>query len=102
VQAGQDHARHIAAITDPAVAAWCTWANNAAAVASVAGPAHARGLPVVGENSGDETSVADLEALAAHVRAYDLRLVIWVRYTDLVSGARGKASLADFTRVTQT
>lgn len=102
VQAGQDHARHIAAITDPAVAAWCTWANNAAAVASVAGPARARGLPVVGENSGDETSLADLEALAAHVRAYDLRLVIWVRYTDLVSGARGKASLADFTRVTGT
>jgi hypothetical protein len=101
VQAGQDHERHVAAITDPAVVAWCTWANSADAVASVAEAARPRGIALVGENSGDETTVADLEAMAAHVRAYDLRLVIWVRYADLVAGMPGKATLADYTRISQ-
>ena len=83
---------------DTGVTAWCTWANNPAAVASVAAPARARGLPVVGENSGDETSLADLEALAANQRTFDLRLVIWVRYGSLTSGVPNAAALADFTR----
>jgi hypothetical protein len=54
---------------------------------------------VVGENSGDETTLADLRALAGNARTFDLRAVIWVRYTDLVSGAPGAASLADFTQI---
>jgi Beta-galactosidase len=100
IQAGQDHDASIAAIRDRGVVAWCTWANEVAALTSVAEPARRRGLDVVGENSGDETSQTDLAALAANQRAFDLRLVIWVRYDTLVSGKPGDATLVEFTRTT--
>jgi hypothetical protein len=99
VQTGQDHERMVAALDDAGAVAWCTWANNGYAVASIAEPARRRGLPVVGENSGDETSLADLDALAGNAHTFDLHVVIWVRYTDLVAGAPGVASFADFTRI---
>jgi hypothetical protein len=99
LQAGQDHQRLIDALTDSNVVAWCTWANNPAALGPIATAAHSKGLAVAGENSGDDTTLADLESLAANVHNFNLKLVIWVRYADLVSGSPGRATLADYRRI---
>jgi hypothetical protein len=100
LQAGQDHARLIGALADAqGVAAWCTWANKAFALAPVAAAARSRGIAVMGENSGDETTREDLRDLASNAREQGLALVVWVRYDDLVSGAAGAATLADLEAV---
>jgi hypothetical protein len=98
IQAGQNHDLLIGVLADPDVVAWCTWANNIDAASSVAEPARRKGIAVVGENSGDDTTLADLEALAENQRTFGLRLVIWVRYGNLVAGSPD-ATLADFTRI---
>src|SRR5205814_8669492 len=78
VQRGYDHARHVGAITDPGAAVWVTWAEKSGTISFLAQLAAAKGLAVMGENSGGDT-LTQMQTAVGTARQYRLAAFRWIR-----------------------
>jgi hypothetical protein len=72
-----DHARHIAALRDPNVAVWGTWAEKEGTISWLSSLADARGLKKMAENSGQDDAAKMAIAVEA-ARSYGLSGFVWV------------------------
>lgn len=110
VQSGIDHARQVAALSDPSTAVWCTWADertvdqsNPAPIGELSALAAAKGLPLMGENTGGQVDAAAMARLRDNARDYRMTHVLWIRAATLMSGssAAGPVDLASASSVTR-
>jgi hypothetical protein len=95
IQRGYDHARQIAALRDPDVAVWGTWAENTATIGRLAALADAHGRRKMGENSGRDTP-AELAAAVHAARVYRLSAFLWVRAEEAYCRCNGWATIDDY------
>jgi hypothetical protein len=97
VQRGYDHARLAAALTDRNIALWGTWAEKVGTLSWLSSLAKPRGLGLMGENSGSDTS-DKMAATKTEAVMYGASLMMWIRASELYCGC-GYATIEDFNRV---
>ncbi len=93
VPAGIDHGRQVLGLTDKDVALWCTWADQVAPNSTSPPPIaelsalakQTGGRLLMEENTGNQTDSAALARMAQNVTKYKLRLVMWVRFSNLAN-----------------
>jgi hypothetical protein len=95
VQRAYDHAGHIAALTDPNVAVWGTWAENGGTISWLSSLADAHGLKMMGENSGED-DLAKMTIAIDAARSYGLSAFLWVRASQAFCFC-GYATIDDYT-----
>lgn len=85
VQRGIHHSRQIANLptTQGRLAVWGTWATNQSTIVELSALANAKGLPLMGENSGDDISLSDFQAFVQRAKDYRMQVALWVRYPNL-------------------
>ncbi|MFL5955295.1 MAG: beta-galactosidase [Gaiellaceae bacterium] len=97
VQRGYDHSRQVAGLTDSGAVVWGTWGENAGTISYLAGLAAAKGLQVMGENSGGD-SAAQMQTAVTTAKQYGLAAFLWIRASDLYCSCNGYASIADYSQ----
>lgn len=98
MQRGFDHGRHIAAITDPNIAVWGTWAEREGTLSWLAGLADAKGFKKMAENSGQDNAVIMADAVK-HARKHNLEAFLWIRASEAYCRCNGYATIDDYQRL---
>ncbi|MHA3702944.1 hypothetical protein ACXR2U_12270 [Jatrophihabitans sp. YIM 134969] len=97
VQRGYDFARQVAALRDPGVIVYGTWAENLDTVGYLADLARRSGRQVMAENAGP-MSPEELTVALRNAAVHRLSAFFLIRASDLADASHGRADFADVGR----
>jgi hypothetical protein len=95
VQRGFDHSRHINALSDTNVAVWDTWTDNPGTVSYLSQLASAKGLVMMGENSGED-DYATMQGTVNSAKQYNFQALLWIRTSEAYCLCSGYATIDNY------